>query len=196
MNYEIKIKQILKNNGGIVTTSMVRAEKIPTIYLTRMVTKGIIERFRRGIYRTKGGDFDEYYFLSTQYPKIIFSHWSALYLHNFTDKIPESFEISVYSGYNASNMNRNIKVHYIRKSIFELGKSTAYTIFSNKVNVYDMERTICDLIIDRKKRDIEEFANAIQRYSKSKEKNINRLFEYARKMKITKKVRSIMELQL
>ncbi|HOO59075.1 MAG TPA: hypothetical protein PLL34_00810, partial [Candidatus Mcinerneyibacteriales bacterium] len=64
------------------------------------------------------------------------------------------------------------------------------------VPVYDRERTICDLISDRENTDIEIFSKAIQRYASYYAKNINKLFDYAEKMKISDKVRSIMELQL
>jgi len=196
MNNEDKILEILKESGGIVSTAQIRSMDLPTVYLTRMVNKGLIERCGRGIYRKQKGDHDEYYFFSLRYPKIIFSHLSALYLHQLTDKIPDFYEITVYSGYNASKMDKSIKVHYIKKDLFHLGKTKAQTMFSNTVPVYDRERTICDLISDRENTDVEIFSKAIQRYTSFHAKNINILFDYAEKMKISEKVRSIMELQL
>lgn len=196
LSYEKQILELFKESGGIVSTAQLRAMNIPTVYLTRMVKKGLIERCGRGIYRKHKGDHDEYYFFSLRYPKIIFSHLSALYLHQLTDKIPDFYEITVYSGYNASKMDKSIKVHYIKKDLFLLGKTKAQTMFSNTVPVYDRERTICDLISDRENTDIEIFSKAIQRYASYHAKNINKLFDYAEKMKISDKVRSIMELQL
>ncbi|MEA3423586.1 MAG: type IV toxin-antitoxin system AbiEi family antitoxin domain-containing protein [Bacillota bacterium] len=196
MDYEKKLHGILEKSGGIITTSMLKEEGIPSIYLTRMTKKGYLERVDRGIYRTSEGDYDEYFFLATRYPRIVFSYLSALYLHGYTDEIPSHFEITVYSGYNTSNIKKNVKVHYIKKEFFDLGKTKARTMFSNWVPTYNIERTICDLISKREKIDVEIFAKAIQNYANSREKDLHCLFEYAEKMKLTDKVRDIMEVQL
>ena len=44
MNNEDKILEILNESGGIVSTAQIRSMDIPTVYLTRMVNKGLIER--------------------------------------------------------------------------------------------------------------------------------------------------------
>jgi predicted transcriptional regulator of viral defense system len=196
MDYQERVLHLLEKSGGIVTTSMLQSEKIPTVYLTRMNRKGIIERVDRGIYRIPGGVYDEYFFFSLKYPKIIYSYTSALYLFGYTDQIPENIEITVYSGYNASRINKDVKIHYIKKEYHELGKTSIETMFSNVVPFYNIERTICDLVSERDKIEVEVFAKAIQRYTSSKGKDLNLLFEYAKKLKILDKVRDIMEVQL
>lgn len=68
-------------------------------------------------------------------------------------------------------------------------------MFGNKVKVYDKERTICDLIKYRDKYDGETFIKAIKAYINGKYDQI-KLFQYARIMKIEKKVFEIMEIIL
>lgn len=63
----------------------------------------------------------------------------------------------------------------------------------NKVYCYDKERTICDLIANRKKIDSEIFTNALRSYMQSNDKKIETLYEYAEKMAIEEKVREIVE---
>ena len=67
------------------------------------------------------------------------------------------------------------------------------TRMGNKVYCYDKERTICDLIANRKKIDSEIFTNALRSYMQSNDKKIETLYEYAEKMGIEKKVREIVE---
>lgn len=50
MNYIKKIKNLLDENNGILTTSLVRENNIPTIYLTRLTKEGKLKRVQRGIY--------------------------------------------------------------------------------------------------------------------------------------------------
>ena len=68
--------------------------------------------------------------------------------------------------------------------------------FGMKLRVYDKERTICDIIKNKNKIDREIFAKAIQQYSKLKDKDLNKLMKYAKKMNILKKVREYMEILL
>ena len=67
------------------------------------------------------------------------------------------------------------------------------TIFGNPVYAYNLERTVCDLIKNRKKVESELFSKTIQVYIKSRDKNMNTLIKYAEKMGIIDKVQEIME---
>ena len=58
------------------------------MYLSRLLKDGKLLRVKKGIYITKDGDYDEYYFFQHQYKKAIFSYETALYLLGQTDKIP------------------------------------------------------------------------------------------------------------
>ncbi len=194
MNYMTKCKEILENSGGIITTATLKNSNIPTIYLTRMVENGDIIRVARGIYINENGDYDEYFFLNQRYKNIVFSYISSLYLQNFTDVIPQNMEVTVYSGFNAHRIAKDISVHYVKKEILELGKIEVKTMYGNIVSCYDIERCICDFINHRKEIEAELFSKTINKYMKYKNKNINKLYEYSNKMNIVDKVASIMEI--
>lgn len=90
MNYLEKINSIIQATGGVVTTKALRDKNIPTIYLSRLVNAGILTRVSRGIYISEDADYDKYYFLNERYKSVIFSYLSSLYLHNFTDIVPQN----------------------------------------------------------------------------------------------------------
>ncbi|RRD94616.1 abortive phage infection protein [Clostridiales bacterium COT073_COT-073] len=193
MNYVEKIKRKLRKTGGVITGKDLREENIPTIYLTRMVETGDLIRVERGIYIDSTGDFDEYYFFHKRYQSAVFSYLSALYLHQFIDIIPQEMEITVCRGYNIHRMGKSVRAHYVAKSIHGLGATELPTIYGNKVRVYDLERTLCDIIKDREELESEMFAKTINKYVRSKEKDLSKLYEYSREMKIYDKVREILE---
>ena len=58
------------------------------------------------------------------------------------------------------------------------------------IRIYDKERTICDTLRYANKLDREVFNIAIQRFVKDKEKKILKLMEYAKILRVTKKVKS------
>lgn len=193
MEYKERIIEYLKENQGIVTTAWCESQSIPRVYLSKMKKEGLITRIARGIYINESGDYDEYYFFQIANSKCIYSYVSALYLQEKTDIIPQNIEVTVYKGYNTHRIPDDVVVHYVSKDIYELGKVEVNTMFGNKVYAYNIERTVCDIIKNRKKVDSELFSKTIQGYIKSKDKYMNTLFKYAEKMGITDKVQEIME---
>lgn len=193
MDYIQQIKEKMRKTGGVITSKEVRDSDIPTIYLTRMTETGEIIRADRGIYILPDGDYDEYYFFNKRYEVAIFSYVSALYLHQFTDIIPKEIEITVYKGYNAHRISGNVRVRYVTKTIYNLGVTECKTIFGNTVKVYDLERTICDLVKNRTEVETELFSKTINKYVRYKNKDLNKLYEYSKKMKIYEKLKEILE---
>jgi predicted transcriptional regulator of viral defense system len=191
MDYEQKIIDLMNACGHVITSNDVRKANIPTVYLSRMVRKGLIFRVDRGIYILQDGDIDEYYFFQKRNKVAIFSYISALYLHEFTDFLPNFIEVTVYNSYNTRNLGDNVRKHYVNKSTYNLGIIEKKTIFGNTVKVYDLERTICDLIKHRNKINTEIFVDAVNRYAHYKNKNLRKLYEYAKTMKILDKVSDI-----
>ncbi len=193
MDYMKKIKEKMNKTGGVITSKELKKSNIPTIYLTRMVNKGELIRVDRGIYIDSNGDYDEYYFFYNRYKVAIFSYVSALYLHGFTDIIPNEMEVTVYKGYNAHRINTSIRVHYVTKGIYDLGITVCETMFGNTVKVYDLERTICDIIKNRSEIEVELFSKTINKYVRYENKDLNKLYEYSKKMNIYEKAKEILE---
>lgn len=193
MNYKKKIEKYLEQSGGIITTSYCREKNIPTVYLSRLLKEGELLRIKRGIYITKDGDFDEYYFFQQQYKKAIFSYETALYLLGQTDKIPWNIDATVYNGYKFNEKPNGLNVHYVKKEIYDLGVTQKSTMFGNKVKIYSYERTLCDFIAHKDEMDIEVYVKLIRSYSIYEERDIHSLYGIAKKMGIENKVREVME---
>lgn len=139
--------------------------------------------------------YDKYYLFQQKNQAAIFSFVSALYLHDLVDSFPYDIHVTVYSGYNTHRFPSIVKPHYIKKELHELGKTEATTIMGNKIYCYDKERTICDLIANRKKIDAEIFTTALRNYIKSNDKDIEMLKEYAVKMGMEDRVKEMLEAQ-
>lgn len=193
MDYKKKIEKYLEQSNGIITTSYCKEKKIPTVYLSRLLKEGKLFRVKKGIYITKDGDYDEYYFFQHQYKKAVFSYETALYLLGQTDKIPWNIDVTVYNGYKFNERPNELNVHYVKKSIYDLGVIQKLTMFGNKVKVYSYERILCDFIAHKEEMDIEVYVKLIRSYSSYKERDIHSLYYIAKKMGIENKVREVME---
>ena len=192
MEYESKILNLFKN--GYLTTKDVNDNNIPRFYLTKLIKEGKIERVSRGVYIKKNELVDEFVILQSKSKNAIYSNTTALYLHGFSNRIPIKYDITINSGYNGSLQKKdNVNLFYTKRELLELGVINYKLDSGNIIRVYDLDKTICDIIKNKKKIDAEIFNKAIREYFYSKKKNTLKLYEYAKKMNIYNKVRDTFE---
>ena len=192
MEYENKILNLFKN--GYLTTKEVNDNNIPRFYLTKLIKERKIERVSHGVYIKKNELVDEFVVLQSKSKYAIYSNTTALYLHGFSNKIPIKYDITINSGYNGSLQKEdNVNLFYTKRELLELGVIDYKLNSGNIIRVYDLDKTICDIIKNKKKIDAEIFNKAIREYFYSKKKNTLKLYEYAKKMKIYNKVRNTFE---
>lgn len=145
-------------------------------------------RVSRGYYVKENGFADNFYIIISKCKKAIFSDATALYLFNLSDRVPLVYDVTVPYGYgNSYKEVDNVNLHFVKPDYINLGAIEIDSPFGMKIKTYDIERTICDIIKNKNKMDIEVFTKALQRYSKSKIKDLNKLMRYAKKLKIEKK---------
>ena len=192
MEYENKILNLFKN--GYLTTKNVNYNNIPRFYLTKLIKENKIERVSRGVYIKKNDLIDEFVILQSKSKNAIYSNTTALYLHGFSNRIPIIYDITVNSGYNGSlQKEKKVNLFYTKRELLELGVTNYKLDSGNIIRVYDLDKTICDIIKNKKKIDAEIFNKAIREYFYSKNKNTLKLYEYAKKMNIYNKVRDTFE---
>ena len=161
------IREIIEKNNGIITAREVSEYNIDSWYLTHMVRNGELERVSRGVYFSPIYDnYDELYFFQIKNKVCIYSYQTALYLHGLTERVPFIDEVTVYQGYNAWRIKDIVNVYQIKREWYTIGLSEVKTSMGNIVKVYDMERTICDIVRNRKHQDPEIFSKAWKFYLK------------------------------
>ncbi len=196
MNDE-KILKIVEKNNGYITTREVVNNGIDRKFLSNMVKKGTLVRISKGYYGRPNYIEDEYYKVASKSKNVRFSMATALYLHNLSERTPLLYNITLPNNYSGVlQKDKNVIINFVNKDILDLGVIEMTSPFGMKIKVYDIERTICDIIKNKKKMDSEIFAKALKDYAKSKNKNLSKLAKYAKIMKIEKKVNEYMEVLL
>ncbi len=121
----------------------------------------------------------------------------ALFLHDLTDHDPIGYSITVPRRYNTSTVSEaGFTVYTVKRELYKLGVVQKKTVFGNLVNTYDLERTICDCVRSRNRMDIAVLTDGMKRYAKRSDKNLNVLMQMAEAFRITKPLRSYMEVLL
>ena len=182
-----KLDLLLQENKGVIRTSDAVTAGVSRVSFYEYVKERELEKVFQGTFVSKDAWIDSMYLVSLRYSQAIFSHDTALYLHNLTDREPLQYSVTVKSGYNNTKLlEANLKPYNIKKDLFELGKTTILTPFGNVVAVYDRERTICDILRSRNKIEVQTFQEAIKGYFQSNDKNLRLLWKYAKIFKVEK----------
>lgn len=193
-----KIEIMLNDNNGVITAKAVKDAGIPSAYLSIMVERDLLERVGKGFYTLKTTYVDEMFELQSTNPNIIFSHLSALYIHDLTDRTPLKMTITVPRTKNVSSLIKSgmVDVKRSNEKTHLLGLCDGRSPSGFTIKVYDKERTICDIVRNSKNTDAQILTDALKRYASRKDKDLSKLMQYAKILKIEQKVRQYLEVLL
>ena len=194
MDYIAELAAIAKEH---IETKIAAQHGISKAMLFKLCKGEIIHRIVKGQYVLPDEIGDELLSISRRSASIIFSHETALFLHGISDRTPFEHTVTAPSGcVPSAAIKAECKVYYIKPELFGLGRITLTTPAGNNVPVYDLERTICDVIRSRNKIGTETFLSALKLYAASPKKDLNKLNEYAKKMRVSNVLRQYLEVLL
>ena len=145
------------------------------------------EQVGHGVYAAKDTWIDELEMLHRRCPMGVFSHDEAFYYYGLTDREPLVHTLTIYSGYNAHRLKEDgCKVYTVKKELLDVGKRTVKSNQGNEIPMYDLERTICDLVRSRSSIEIQDFNAVLKAYVGRKDKDLNKLMKYAKLFRVDK----------
>jgi predicted transcriptional regulator of viral defense system len=194
MNGESEVLRLLEAGGGYLTAKDARERGVPNTVLRRMAERGLIERAAHGLYI--GADIIPDVFALAQYrcPKGVFSHETALYLHDLCDRSPLRLSMTIPSGSGSRVLkDGDLWFFYCKPELAGLHTERLRTPSGLDVVAYDIERTLCDCLrrIDRLDRDL--VLTALKMYMASPERDNVKLLRRAEALKMRGDIRKYME---
>ena len=197
MDYMTELAAIANKNGGIIETKTAAQRGISKAMLYKLCKAEKIHRIVKGQYVLPEDMQDELLSISRRSGKIIFSHETALFFHDLTDREPLAYSITVKTGYNPTRLkDEGVQVFTIKAELHEVGLTTAQTPFGHDVPVYDMERTICEVLRSRSHIEMQTFQDALKAYARRKDKDLRTLVRYAKLFRVEKILRQYLEVLL
>lgn len=193
-----KLLKLAKENNGIIQTKMAVKNNIPKDYLHFAVQDKVLEKVKNGIYITPDTMIDEMYFLQLKSKNLVYSYETAAYYNNLTTRTPLTLSITTTKGNNVSAIKSNYQLnfHFVSKGKFNLGLITTKTIYGNSINIYDKERTICDMFSRNYVGDRYVVNESLKTYVKMKDKDLIKLLRYAKQLGVEKKIKDKLEILL
>ena len=192
-----QLDQLLETQDGMLRTAQVVSAGISKPVFYDYVHSRELERVAHGIYLSKDAWVDAMYLLHLRVEQAVFSQETALFFHDLTDPEPLEYTVTVKTGYNPSKLKaEGVQVFTIKAELHGVGLTTAQTPFGHTVPVYDLERTICDLLRSRNNMEMQTFQGALKMYARRKDKDLRTLMRYAGMFRVEKILRQYLEVLL
>jgi len=193
-NYDGLIS-LAKANNGIIRTQQAIEAGFSKPYLARAVQNDVIEKVAHGVYIGKHEYEDKLYVFQLKYSRLIFSCYTSAYLLELTTRDVESIYATAPRNYNTSKLlGKNIIVR--EAECYGLGATETTTMFGNKVKLHNAERTLCDFFNPKYAGDKFVQVEVLKNYLQSKEKNLTKLFDYAKQLGVLEELRKRVEVLL
>lgn len=193
------LNDIFKDYNYVMTTAQLSAVKLYYRDIQRMLNEGLIEKIKRGYYHwINSYEKDEIVIINRLFPDGVLCMDTALFYYKYSDRTPAEWHITIDK--NTSRQRTQveyplIKAYRVESELLPLGEANG-EIDSQKVRIYDRDRTICDVLRNMNKMDKEIFNKAIQSYVKDPKKNIPNLMQYAKTLRVQKRLKDIIEVWL
>lgn len=197
MNKADALDKLVEGNSGFLKVSDAVESGISRTYISEYIKKRNMERVADGLYQSQDAWPDGMYVIQFRYPQAVFSHETALYLLGFAERAPVKHSLTLKAGASTSRLSKQgIKVYKVKTELFKLGLSEAASHTGHWLRVYNIERTICDLVRNRSSVEIQDIQTALKEYTRRKDKNIPLLVNYAEAFSVDKIVLQYLEVLL
>ena len=194
MNISDNIIKLAKENNGVVTAAILSDKGILRGNLKKLVDEGKLEKTARGVYILPEIWEDEFVNLQARFKKGVFSNETALFLWDLTDQTPNRYDMTFPHNYNLTNVkSEGVNCSRVKQEWYAEGKTQLESPGGNRITVYNMERTLCDILRKRGGINTGIITEAFKRYTARNDKNIPLLSEYAKMFRVEEKVRSYLE---
>lgn len=193
MNNKEKVIKFLNNNRGYITTAEFIALGISKPVIQKFLKAGLIEKVSYGLYMDNSLLEDPYYILQKRYPLAIFSYNTALHILDLTNRTPMQIDITVPRD---KKVRGEYNIHRVSEKYYNIGVIEMKSPHNNPVKIYNAERCICDMLRTEGEFDLELQNRVLDYYFHSKNKDLDRLLEYAEIFNIYEKVNTIVEVMM
>lgn len=179
------ILKILEENKGYLYSKQL-STRTQYYQLKKMLDKGDIIQVKRGLYRSAQiFEADNLGEVCRMIPSGVICMFSAWQYYNLTTHLPSFIHIAVQGKqkivlpdyppvklYYWSNKYQNMAI----KTIVHLGET---------INIYDLEKSVCDVVRFRNKVGIDITSEVLKNYLKRDDRNLDLLMKYAMKLRIS-----------
>lgn len=154
--------------------------------INQLVEAGELIKVNKKFYENLlySGDESDFYYAYAFAPEGVICLLSAALYYGLTTYRPEAVDVAIPRKAKVSTKPvwPELNICYYTDSRFQTGIQTVHE-GENVFRVYDIEKTVVDIVYYRERVGLEETKEILINYLKRKDRNINRLIRYARMLK-------------
>ena len=193
------MQEIIDVKKKYYTGSELKAEGFSYYKINRLADEGKLRKLTHTTYENTAfdGDENDFYAVTAFVPSGAVCLLSAARYYELTDYIPDRIDVAIDRKAKVSTLpdHPEIKLYYFDHKRMQMGKKQI-SEGRNTFTIFDIEKTVIDIIYYRNKVGIEETGEIIRNYLKRGERSLNRLYDLARDLRCEKIVRAYMEILL
>ncbi len=164
--------------------------------IRKLEEDGILSRVNRSTYEnlTYRGDENDFFSAESYVPNGVICLMTAARYYGLTNFLPDAVDVAIERKKKVNTLPvwPEIKIYYFDSSRMMLGV-TEICEGSNRFHIFDIEKTVVDIIYYRNKVGIEETAEVLRNYLKRKDRDIDKLYAYAKRLRCEEVARTYME---
>lgn len=176
----------ISNDQMIISIEELKEKGLTLYKINQLVNQGVLKKLNKKFYENTGfqGEESDFYYAYAYVPAGVVCLLSAAVYYNLTTYRPDAVDVAIQRKSKVSTLPDwpEVNLYYYTDERFELGIEVIKE-GKNLFRIYDIEKTVVDIVFYREKVGIEETKEILTNYLRRKDRNINRLVKYAELMK-------------
>ena len=164
--------------------------------INQLVADGILLKLNKKYYENTNyqGEESDFYYVPAYAPKGVVCLMSAASYYNLTTVRLDAVDVAIQRKAKVSTMPDwpVLSIYYYSDKRFETGIEIIQE-GKNQFKIYDIEKTVVDIVSFREKIGIEETKEVLINYLRRKDRNLNRLLRYAELLKCGEVMKTYLE---
>ena len=186
----------IAENKKFITTAELKDMGYSYYKIGKLEEQGILSRVNRSTYEnlTYKGDENDFFSAEAFVPNGVICLMSAARYYELTNFMPDAVDVAIERKKKVNTLPEwpEIRIFYFDASRMDLGV-TEVRDGDNCFHIFDIEKTVVDIIYYRNKIGIEETSEVLRNYLKRGDRQIDRLYAYAKRLRCEKIVRTYLE---
>lgn len=183
-------------NKKFITTAELKDMGYSYYKIGKLEEQGMLLRVNRSTYEnlTYKGDENDFFSAEAFVPNGVICLMSAARYYELTNFLPDAVNVAIERKKKVNTLPEwpEIRIFYFDTSRMDLGV-TEVRDGDNCFHIFDIEKTVVDIIYYRNKIGIEETSEVLRNYLKRRDRQIDRLYSYAKCLRCEKIVRTYLE---
>lgn len=186
----------ISENKKFITIAELKDMGYSYYKIGKLEEQGILSRVNRSTYEnlTYKGDENDFFSAEAFVPNGVICLMSAARYYELTNFLPDAVDVAIERKKKVNTLPEwpEIRIFYFDISRMDLGV-TEIRDGDNCFHIFDIEKTVVDIIYYRNKIGIEETSEVLRNYLKRRDRQIDRLYAYAKRLRCEKIVRTYLE---